>query len=260
MTIPASLARAARNAVATNALISDPAALRAHNRPQMRRYDVMALAPNGDIIETRHVAPALPMFEGAFCAFTRGSLIETDCGPVAIEDLLPGDRILTDDGEARPVLWKGRVTLVPGRPDAKGRVHKLTRINPDSFGLQRPMSCLIAGPTARIFRQSEKFRKSYGRRSVLAPLQEFIDGINVTETAPPTSVELFHLCLDRHSLIRIGGMQFETYHPGSDAPRTFGHALRSLYLSLFPHVSQLADFGPQLFPRLDDPRPQPISA
>ncbi|MFC3117736.1 hypothetical protein ACFOHS_03370 [Jhaorihella thermophila] len=66
MTIPASLARAARNAVATNALISDPAALRAHNRPQMRRYDVMALAPNGDIIETRHVAPALPMFEGAF--------------------------------------------------------------------------------------------------------------------------------------------------------------------------------------------------
>lgn len=260
MTIPHSLARAARNAVATDAVIRDPAALRARRRPQLRRYDVIYLGPTGDIVENRHIAPALPLFEDAFSAFSRGSLVETEMGPVAVEDLLPGDRVMTVDGAAEPVLWKGRVTLVPGRPDARGRTHPLTRIMADSFGMQRPLSCLITGPAARILRTPARLRKLVGTDPTLAPLQEFVDGANVIETAPPTPVELFHLCLPRHAVIRIGGLEFETYHPGANAARVISHAMRSLYLDLFPHVDQLSDFGPQAFQRVGDGQTQAISA
>ena len=91
--------------------------MRARNRPQLRRYEVSSLLPNGDIAETRHIAPALPVFEDAFCAFSRGSMVETEYGPVAIEDLLPGDNLIVEDGTVLPVLWKGSTMVVPGRPD-----------------------------------------------------------------------------------------------------------------------------------------------
>lgn len=252
MTIPHSLARAARNAVATSTLLQDPAALRARNRPQLRRYDISILAANGDIVQSRHIAPALPLFENAFLAFSRGSLVETEFGPVAIEDLLPGDRVLDGNGAPQTVLWKGATTIQPGRADPRGRVHNLTRIMADSFGMQRPMSCIIAGPSARILRTPGHLRKLLGGEPTLTPVQEFIDGTNVIETAPPTPVELFHLCLQTHAVIRIGGIEFETFHPGTHSLRLVSQAMRSVFLSLFPHLHELSDFGPQVFPRSGD--------
>lgn len=260
MTIPHTLARAARNAVATSPILQDPAALRASNRPQLRRYDIQSLAGNGDIVDIRQIAPALPLFEDAFCAFSRGSLIETDIGPVAIEDLLPGDRVVIQDGSAQPVVWKGSTIVVPGRRDAKGRTHHLTRIMADSFGMQRPMSCIISGPSARILNTPGHLRKLMGSRPTLTPVREFLDGISVIETAPPTAVELFHILLPRHAVVRVGGLQFETYHPGVNAVRMISQAMRSLFLDMFPHIYQLTDFGPQAFPRAGDGQVDAIGA
>lgn len=260
MTIPHTLARAAKNAVETRSILQDPAALRARNRPQLRRFDVSSLLPNGDIAEARHIAPALPLFEDAFCAFSRGSLVETDTGPIAIEDLLPGDRVITRDGTAHPVMWKGSTVVVPGRRDVKGRTHHLTRIMADSFGMQRPMSCIVAGPSARILRTPGHLRKFMGEQPTLTPVREFVDGMTVIETAPPTPVELFHICLPRHAVIRVGGLEFETYHPGVNAVRMISHAMRSLYLNLFPHIRELTDFGPQVLPRSGDGQIDAISA
>lgn len=260
MTIPHSLARAARNAVETSALVTDPAALRARNRPQLRRYDVSSLLPNGEIADTRHIAPALPLFEDAFFAFTRGSMVETEYGPVAIEDLLPGDNILVEDGSALPLLWKGSTMVVPGRPDAKGRTHNLTRIMADSFGMQRPLSYVLAGPSARLLNTPAHLRAIAGGQPMLTPVNEFVDGMSVIETAPPTPVQLFHICLPRHAIIRISGLEFETYHPGVNALRMISHAMRSVYLNLFSHIDTLSEFGPQVLPRAGDGHVDALSA
>ena len=249
MTIPHSLTRAARNAVETSTILQDPAALRAPTRPQLRRYQISSLLDNGNIVENRQIAPALPLFENAFCAFSRGSLVETDCGPMAIQDLLPGDRVITQDGSAQEVVWKGSTTLVPGKPDLRGRTHHLTRFMADTFGMQKPMSGVIAGPAARLLSTPGHLRAIANGQPILTPVQEFIDGMNVIETAPPTPVELFHICLRKHAVINVDGLQFETYHPGVNAVRVISHAMRSLYLNLFAHIDKLTDFGPQIFPR-----------
>lgn len=261
MTIPTSLVRAAERAIQTSSpILNDPAALRARSKPQLRRYEVSALLPNGNIAETRHIAPALPMFEDAFCAFSRGSLIETSAGPVAIEDLLPGDEIVTGDGSAQPLIWKGNTTIVPGRPGPQGRNLRLTRIMADSFGMQRPLSCVIAGPSARLLYTPDHLRSVSGGVQLLTPIQEFIDGMNVIETAPPTPVELFHLCLKRHATIRIGDLEFETYHPGENAARMVSHAMRSLFFNLFAHADQFSDFGELAYARAADGDADAISA
>ena len=260
MTIPHSLVRAARHAVQIDPSLQDPAAWRAQKRPQLRRYEVSALLTNGNIAETRHIAPALPLFEDAFCAFSRGSLVDTALGPIAIEDLLPGDRVLTIDGAEEPVLWKGSTTLVPGRPGPNGRNLRLTRIMADSFGMQRPLSYVLAGPAARLLNTPDHLRATAGGAQMLTPVQEFIDGMNVIETAPPTAVELFHICLPRHAAIRVGGLAFETYHPGANAARMISHAMRSLFLNLFAHADNLADFGPLAYPRAGDGQIDALSA
>ncbi|MDX2482394.1 MAG: Hint domain-containing protein [Pseudodonghicola sp.] len=260
MTIPASLARAARNAVETSPILQDPAALRARSRPQLRRYEVSVLAANGDIIDSRHIAPALPLFETAFSAFTRGSQIETEAGPIAVEDLLPGDRILTRDGITRTLMWKGSTQIVPGRPDAKGRYHPLVRIMADSFGMQLPMTDILAGPAARILKTPGHLRELAGNAPLLTPVREFLDGNHVIETAPPTAVQLYHLCLERHSVIRVAGLEFETYHPGTNALRLVSPTMRDVFLKLFPHISAICDFGPQIHARAGDGQIDAISA
>ncbi|SLN22394.1 Hint domain-containing protein [Ruegeria meonggei] len=252
MTIPYSLSRAARNAVGTSVVLRDAPRPTTKQKAQLRRYEVSTLMKNGEIAQTRHIAPALPVFEDAFCAFTRGSLVETESGPMAIEDLLPGDTVLTQDGTSETVVWKGSVTLIPGRVDSRGRTRPLTRIMADTFGMQKPLSGVIAGPSARLVGTPGHLRHIHGDDQVLTPVHEFQDGMSVIETLPPTPIELFHICLKRHSVIRVDGLQFESYHPGINAVRRISHSLRSIYLNLFAHVDSLNDFGPLAMPRAGD--------
>lgn len=260
MTIPHSLTRAARNAVETSSILRDAPRPTTKKKAQLRRYEVSTLLKNGDVAQSRHIAPALPAFEDAFCAFTRGSLVETENGPVAIEDLTPGDTVLTQTGESEIVLWKGSVTLVPGREDSRGRTRPLTRIMADTFGMQKPMSGVIAGPAARLLGAPPHLRHLSVDGQLLTPVHEFQDGMSVIETLPPTPVELFHICLKRHSVIRVDGLQFESYHPGTNAVRMFSQSLRSIFLNLFGHVETFNEFGPLSLPRAGDGEIDAITA
>ncbi|WP_428928268.1 Hint domain-containing protein [Marinibacterium sp. SX1] len=207
----------------------------------MRRYRIRTLDARGDITESFQLAPALPLFEEAFSAFARGSTVETDMGPMAVEDLLPGDRVMTRDGGAMEIRWIGSTIYVPGHASHKARNLHLTRIMADSFGLARPSACLLTGPAARLLQG--------GSEGMLTPVQGFVDGISVIETAPPAPVELFHMCLARHAVIRVGGMEFETYHPGADAARRVGQSLRPAFMALFPGIGGLEDFGRPAYKR-----------
>jgi hypothetical protein len=58
-------------------------------QPQMakRTYEVAALREDTSLYIGQNTAPAIPLFENAFSAFTHGSLIQTTMGLVAVEDL-----------------------------------------------------------------------------------------------------------------------------------------------------------------------------
>lgn len=261
MTIPTSLSRAAQRAVhTTSPVLNDPASLRSRPKPQLRRYEVSTLLPDGSIAQTRHIAPATPLFEDAFCAFQRGTLIETECGPVAIEDLQPGDKVVTAGGAAQRLIWKGSTTIMPARPGPNGRNMRLTRIMADAFGMQRPLTYVVSGPSARLLHTPMHLRRDGKGIQMLSPVREFIDGMHVIETAPPTPVELFHICLRQHTTVRIGGLEFETYHPGQQALRLVSHSMRALFFNMFAHADQPGDFGPLAHPRSEDSTASAMSA
>lgn len=211
-----------------------------------RNYEVAALREDDSLYIGQSSAPAIPLFEDAFSAFTHGSLIQTTMGPIAIEDLQPGDMVHTSSGEAAMLTWVGTSTFSPA--DA-GKRTPLIRIMPDALGQSRPERSLTVGPGARILHTPANLRGLADGKQLLTPASKFVDGVNVIEVTPPTPTRLFHICLSRHAVINVNGIEMETYHPGAAAPREVSPALRDRFVSMFPRIGELSDFGPLAHPR-----------
>lgn len=208
----------------------------------MRKYEASALMPDLSISFKSHVAPATPLFEEACTAYARGTLIPTVRGPIAIEDLLPGDYVESSLG-AQPVTWIGSTTYVPGIPDDATTLASLARITSDSFGPGRPMVDVLVGPAAHMVMRRDRLKSLIGSEQVLVPVSDYADGDRIVEVTPVGSVQLYHFMLGRHATVRIGGIEMESYHPGKAVTRPMGEAAAALFLSMFPNIERLQDFG-----------------
>lgn len=209
----------------------------------MRKYHIASLKSDGSVKMSENIGPALPVFESAFSAFARGTLIETTHGPVAVEDLVPGMKIVTGERGASPLLWIGSMTLVPNAAGIDPHNLRLTRIMAEAFGMGRPMSDFLAGPGARILSRPSGMGGVFGGERLLIPARNMVDDVNVISITPPRPVTVYHMCLHRHATVSADGLEVETFHPGTGFERTMGEKMLSLFLSFFPHISQPKDFG-----------------
>ncbi len=215
----------------------------------MRRFESLALMPDGALAETAQRAPAHPVFESAFCALARGSIMATEDGPVAVEDLLPGVRIETRDAGYQPLMWIGTITLLPNQQPGP-TPSRLFRIPVDSFGPQRPTPDLMLAPHARLLHRNDRLRQVVRDESALAPVTAFEDGQSVIRVAPASPVSVYHLAFRDHHILRVNGIEIESFHPGIDLVNRIGGDGLRLFMSFFPHVHTVAEFGPLCAPRL----------
>ncbi|MEL6206795.1 MAG: Hint domain-containing protein [Pseudomonadota bacterium] len=210
-----------------------------------------ALLRTGDISEFSRVAPATPVFEDAFAALARGTLISTAEGPVAVEDLVPGILVETTTSGPMPLLWVGSMTVYPeGTPGSGGEAAGLTRLASDAFGFGRPALDLILGPRARVLYRSSGCRPLVGADQAFAPARAFVDGDGVIPLAPVSPVRVYHLGFHGQQAVRANGMEIESFHPGPDPAAVMMPDALDMFLGLFPHIIRLSDFGPIDTPRL----------
>ncbi len=205
-----------------------------------RRYEICWRDPAGNAEAKTCVAPAMPVFEKAFSAFAQGTLIQTETGQVAVEDLKPGDMIATADGGLQPLMWAGTMTVYPNHLELGVPSCRLFRITDGSFGHDRNAPDLMVGPAARILPGALAIDSS---SPLLAP-EDLADGQSVIAINPMSQVRTFHLALASHRLIRANGVLVESYHPGSEPHMTLTPELLDHFLALFPHLGSLGDFGP----------------
>ncbi|WP_298839168.1 Hint domain-containing protein [uncultured Roseobacter sp.] len=215
--------------------------------PGTRIADIAALRPDGSMVIGQRRIPALAVFDAAFSAFAQGTLIQTQHGQTAVEDLQPGDAVLTSDGQHSEITWIGSASFAPTQ--GMGRM-PLTRIMADSFGVSRPDSFVSLGAGARLLQSQPGTAKARDGQQVLTPARAFVDGVNVIEMSPPTPVRLFHIGLRGHAAVVAAGLEVESYHPGRDPLQHMSQTLSDVFMSLFPHISALSDFGPMKFARL----------
>ena len=132
--------------------------------------------------------------------------VETPDGPVMIDQLKPGDMILTEDHGPQPVRWVG-AREVP----ARGQFQPI-RLRAPYFGLTRdllvaPEQCLLIG--------GAEVEYLFGEEEVLVQARHLINGVSaIWEKSGPT-VQLYHVLLDEHEVIRIAGCQLESLYVGS---------------------------------------------
>lgn len=225
-----------------------PAGRPARPATPTRRYDVLYQGADGQIDEFTRAAPALPVFEAPFSAFARGALVATPRGEVAIEDLLPGTPVLTRDGP-QPVRWIGRLLLPPAnlKQDTGPDVYRLAS---EALGPMKPVPDLVLCSGARVLHHARRLSALTMGTEVLVPVAEFADGVTVTQLTPMSAVTAYHIALDHHAVIEVNGLPVETYHPGEEYPEGLPADLLPLFLSMFPHLRALGDFGPLALPRM----------
>lgn len=219
--------------------------------PLSRHYEVASLTSTGEILQLTCRAPAIPVFEEAFAVFARGTLIATERGEIAVEDLIPGTMIRTGSGTTHPVLWTGRMTLRPDPTDpTSAETPRLIRLATDALGLGRPVPDLVLGPRARLLFRSARCRALLDSPEAFAPARGFVDGENVIEVAPAAPVNLYQLALRGQQTILANGIEVESYHPGPQFEAMMDRDTLRTFLGLFPHVTGPDGFGPMPVPRL----------
>ncbi len=225
----------------TGAMSLRPSAMpddtRPRPRPLMRRYEAVYLDESGHVADVNRIAPATPFFEEAFSALARGALVATPQGPVAVEDLMPGDRVDTAESGPEVLLWKGSLTLYPQRRDVSGRPDRLLRMTADALGFQRPMQDLLLGPGAMIWSS---------RIGAFVAATDLVDGDTVLELTPVAPVAAFHLCLSGGRTLLVNGVALRSYAPDVREAAALPSDLLALFLALFPNEG--------LLPELDSPR------
>lgn len=216
-----------------------------------RRFDVEWFDGTG-IQDFSRVVPALPLFEEAFGAFAHGIVIQTDRGPVAIEDIEPGMMLETGDGDFVRLMWKGSINLIPGAPTLSDVPQKIYRMMPDALGPGKPVQDQSFGPHARRLDRDPKARALLGVEQALLPLRLLADGMSVIEVQPVAPVRIYHLATERHAAILAGGVEVETYHPGPDFALSMSDEMMDVFMNFFPYLDDIPDFGRMCAARLSE--------
>lgn len=168
--------------------------------------------------------------------FASGTVIETARGPVRVEDLKVGDRVLTYDQGHQPVRWIGSFTLTAARLTQEPRLRPIL-IRADALGAGFPARDLIVSPQHRVLVSSAIARRMFGSDDVLIPAKKLLPlhGVEVVQDTPD-GIEYFHMLFDAHQIIWSNGTPTESLFTGPQALRSISDAARTEILALFPQI------------------------
>ena len=144
-------------------------------------------------------APTLDTTSPVAC-FAAGTRIATRRGPVAVEDLRPGDLVRTplDEGWA-PVVWTGHRRVDCARHPDPETLWPI-RILPHAFGPGMPERVLYLSPDHAI--------QAGGG---LIPARLLVNGASIAVARECRSVTYYHVELPRHDILLAEGLPAESY-------------------------------------------------
>ncbi len=167
--------------------------------------------------------------------FADGTLIETSEGIRPVEQIEPGDLVLTSDNGAQPVRWRYSRSF-PALGDLAPIVFEAGAI-----GNRRR---LILSPQHRIKISDWRAQLWFGEDAVLVPAKFFVDDLTVRRVEGGM-VTYNHLMFDDHQMVFAEGVEAESFFPGAEDFGLDADATRRELLDLFPELSEIgAEYGP----------------
>lgn len=170
-----------------------------------------------------------------FICFCRGTLIRTARGEIPVEDLRPGDMVLTQDHGYQPLRWIGSKSLSTELLSVFPNLRPI-RLASGSLGNNLPQRDLYVSRQHRILVSSKIAENIFGEREILVAAKSLtaIAGIDPVESTE--SVEYFHLLFDQHEIIFSEGAKTESLFTGEEALKAVDPAARAEIAALFPDL------------------------
>ncbi|WP_345229385.1 Hint domain-containing protein [[Roseibacterium] beibuensis] len=149
----------------------------------------------------------------AVICFTPGTRLRTEDGDVAIEDLGPGDRILTRDDGPQEVIWSGNRRMSGARLFAMPEQRPI-RLRACALGVDRPDADLVVSPEHRVLIGGAASRDLFGEAEVLVRAADLVGDAQISVDHSLRETYYIHLMLERHQVVWANGLQVESFHPG----------------------------------------------
>ena len=131
--------------------------------------------------------------------YCRGTLILTERGEVAVEELAIADRVVTLSGEAKPIKWIGHraydARFIAGKRDVLP-----IRVAAGALADGVPGRDLWVSPEHALYVDG-----------VLAPARLLVNGATIAQASTVAQLEYFHIELDVHDIIFAEGTPAETF-------------------------------------------------
>ncbi|MBO9448464.1 Hint domain-containing protein [Ruegeria sp. R14_0] len=159
--------------------------------------------------------------------FTPGTMIDTPDGPRVVEELRPGDLILTADHGPQVLQWVGRTTV-----EAQGKLAPI-RFEAGVLGLNAP---LTVSPQHRMLVEDWRAPYLFGHPEVLIAAHCLVNGKTVTRVEGGR-VDYIHLLFSQHEIVIANGAKSESYYPGHAISQS-DQDVRAEVLRLFPELSR----------------------
>ena len=164
--------------------------------------------------------------ENIIC-FTPGTTIATPDGPRLVEDLRPGDMVLTLDDGPQPLKWVGN-SMVPGVGD-----HAPIRIAPELLdGANR---ALTVSPQHRLLIDNWHAELLFGEQQVFVSAKQML-GLPGVSVCPPARVTYIHLMFDCHQIIWANNALCESLHAANESLKALAPEARDELFSYLPQL------------------------
>jgi hypothetical protein len=213
-------------------------------------FDLAWLDVRGSVRRERRTLPDMPGIADAVASFGRGAMLAGSDGPVAVEDVAPGDRVATVDGGWARIDWIGARSYPSGEGRAGASRPTLYRVSAGAFGATGPRSDLVLGAAARVLVEGPRCAALIGSPRAYAPVAAFEDGLSVASISPPGDVTVYGLACGGQAALLVSGLPVESYHPARSAGEGMGRVALSAFARLFPQLTDGGGFGAARLPYL----------
>ncbi len=203
-------------------------------------YGFVIVYDNGESVATSGVVGIGPVsfFDPTVYCFARGTMIETDRGEVAIEDLLADDMVRTADNGFQPLRWIGSTSV-----KAKGSKAPIL-FRKGTIGNTRD---LLLSPSHRVLLQDWQSKVLFGTGEMLASAQSLVNDQTIVRQESDENVEYFHILFDKHEIVFSDGAATESFHPGDADTGALAHETRAEIYRLFPELEHNSNsYGPSV--------------
>jgi hypothetical protein len=138
------------------------------------------------------------VFDTSAICFAEGTRLSTPRGPVAVEDLVAGDMVLTAAGVARPVRWVGYMIARPARHLHPAEINPV-RVTAHAFAPGVPAADVRLSPGHAVHVDG-----------VLVPIHRLVNDATIVQEEVER-IRYFHVELETHDVLLAEGLPCESY-------------------------------------------------